>query len=127
MRHFPLDPRCNSGVPQLVHPAACDAAAAAVMAGPKGTFDKLTDWFFAHQDELSPATVRTAAKDVGGIADFDARYAKAIQEVKTEARSGRSSACTSTPTFFINGRRLQGGLPPQYLEAAIELELKRAK
>jgi protein-disulfide isomerase len=127
LRHFPLDPRCNSGVPQLVHAAACDAAAAAVMAGPKGTFDKLTDWFFAHQDELSPATVRQAAKEVGGITDFDAGYEKALQEVKTEASVGSVLGVSSTPTFFINGRRLKGGLPPQYLEAAIELELKRAK
>ena len=97
------------------------------MAGSKGTFDKLTDWFFTHQDELSPATVRTAAKDVGGIADFDARYDKALQEVKTEASVGAVLGVTSTPTFFINGRRLKGGLPTQYLEAAIELELKRAK
>jgi protein-disulfide isomerase len=126
LRHFPLDPRCNSGVPQLVHPAACDAAAAAVMAGPKGSFDKLTDWFFVHQDELSPATVRQAAKEVGGITDFDAGYEKALQEVKTEASVGSVLGVTSTPTFFINGRRLKGGLPPQYLEAAIELELKRA-
>jgi protein-disulfide isomerase len=34
----------------------------------------------------------------------------------------------STPSFFINGRRLPGGgLPPQYLQEAIELELKKAK
>src|SRR5690349_21034473 len=45
LKHFPLDPSCNASVANLVHPAACDAAAAAVMAGPKGTFDKLTDWF----------------------------------------------------------------------------------
>ena len=98
-----------------------------VRAAPKGTFDKLTDWFFVHQDELSPATVRQAAKDVGGISDFDAGYDKALQEVKTEASVGAALGVTSTPTFFVNGRRLKGGLPPQYLEAAIELELKRAK
>ena len=27
MKHFPLDPKCNSSVTQMVHPAACDAAA----------------------------------------------------------------------------------------------------
>jgi len=127
MRHFPLNPACNAAVPSLVHPAACDAAAAAVMARTKGTFDKLTAWFFAHQDELSPATVRTAAKEVGGIADFDAEYPKAIQEVKTDAATGAVLGVQSTPTFFINGRRLKGGLPPQYFEAAVDLELKRAK
>lgn len=127
LKHFPLDPKCNPGVTNVAHPAACDAAAAAVMAQSHGTFDKLTDWFFVHQDELSPATVRQAAKEIGGITDFDAGYEKALQEVKTEASVGAVLGVTSTPTFFINGRRLKGGLPPQYLEAAIELELKRAK
>jgi uncharacterized membrane protein len=34
LKHYPLDPSCNGSVANLVHPAACDAAAAAVMAGP---------------------------------------------------------------------------------------------
>jgi uncharacterized membrane protein/protein-disulfide isomerase len=126
LRHFPLDPKCNSAVGALVHPAACDAAAAAVMSRSRGTFDKLTDWFFTHQDELSPATVRTAAADVGGIKNFDAEYPKAIQEVKTDASTGGMLGVISTPTFIINGHLVKGGLPPQYFEAAIELELKRA-
>jgi protein-disulfide isomerase len=127
MKHFPLDPKCNPAVRSLVHPAACDAAAAAVMARSKGTFDKLTAWFFAHQEALTPATVRPAARDVGGIADFDAEYPKAIQEVRTEASAGGVLGVTSTPTFFINGRRIKGGLPPEYFEAALEIELKRAR
>jgi protein-disulfide isomerase len=97
------------------------------MARGKGTFDKLTDWFFSHQDTLSPETVRTAAREVGGITDFDAEYPKAIQTVKTDASTGGVLGVGSTPTFFINGRRLKGGLPTQYFEEAIELELKRAK
>ena len=125
LKHFPLDPSCNGSIPNLVHPAACAAAAAAVMGGPKGTFDKLTDWFFMHQDQLSPATVRTAAKDVGGITDFDAEYPRAIQEVKTEAATGAALGVNSTPTFFLNGRKI-GGLPPAALDALIQLEIKRA-
>ncbi len=35
-------------------------------------------------------------------------------------------ASTGTPTFFINGVRIDGGLRPEYLDAAIELELKKA-
>jgi len=127
MKHFPLDPSCNPAVRSLLHPAACDAAAAAVMARSNGTVDKLTAWFFAHQEELSPATVRRAAKEVAGITDFDSRYAAAIGEVKAEAAEGGALGAGSTPTFFINGRRVRGGLAPQHFEAAIELELKRAK
>jgi uncharacterized membrane protein/protein-disulfide isomerase len=127
MKHFPLDPKCNSAVASLVHPVACDAAAAAVMARSKGTFDKLTAWFFANQEQLTPATVRTASKDVGGIDDFDTEYPKAIEVVKTDASTGGGLGVQSTPTFFINGRRLKGGLPPQYFGAALDLELKRAR
>jgi uncharacterized membrane protein/protein-disulfide isomerase len=127
MKHFPLDPACNPAVRNLLHTAACDAAAAAVMARSKGTLDTLATWFFAHQQELSPATVRTAAKEIGGIDDFDARYAAAIQQVKAEAAEGGTLGAAGTPTFFINGRRVQVVLPPHFFEAAIEIELKRAQ
>jgi protein-disulfide isomerase len=127
VKHFPLDPKCNPAVTSLVHPAACEAAAAVVMAGSKGTVDKLTAWFFAHQEELSPAAVRTAAREVGGIGDYDSQYVTAIQAVTADASEGRTFGVAKTPTFFINGRRLEGGVPPQYFEAVIEIELKRAK
>ena len=42
LKHFPLNSQCNAGVHNVTHPAACDAAAAAVMASQRGTFDKLT-------------------------------------------------------------------------------------
>ena len=39
---------------------------------------------------------------------------------------GRLGAST-TPTFFINGRRVKGALAPQVFERVIEIELKRAR
>ncbi|HET7618893.1 MAG TPA: hypothetical protein VFK20_10320, partial [Vicinamibacterales bacterium] len=86
----------------------------------------LENWFFTNQERLSPATVKQAAADVGGITDFDAEYARAIQQVKTDASIGGVLGVRSTPTFFVNGRRIVGGLPPQYFQAGIDLELKRA-
>jgi protein-disulfide isomerase len=32
----------------------------------------------------------------------------------------------STPTFFINGVKIEGGLPPQYFDQAIAYELQHA-
>ena len=128
LKHWPINTACNAGVGRTLHPAACDAAAAVVMARPKKTADKLMDWFFQHQDQMTAATVRQAAADVGKITDFDAQYARAIQEVKTDAALGSSLQVNSTPSFFVNGRRIPGGgLTPQYFEALLELELKRAK
>jgi protein-disulfide isomerase len=33
---------------------------------------------------------------------------------------------TSTPTFFVNGIKIVGGLRPQFFDAAIAYELQRA-
>jgi protein-disulfide isomerase len=111
-----------------MHPAACEAAAAVVMARRKGTADALVDWLFMHQDEMTPATVRKAAAEIGKVTDFDAQYQRALQEVKTDIALGASLGVSSTPSFFVNGRRLPGGgLSPQYFSALFDLELKRAK
>ena len=54
LKHFPLERECNAGVQSDLHVAACEAAAAVVMAQSKGTADKLEEWFFANQPSLSP-------------------------------------------------------------------------
>jgi protein-disulfide isomerase len=128
LKHWPISTGCNPGVTVNVHPSACDAAAAVVMARQKGTADALIDWFFLHQDEMTPATVRRAASEIGKIADFEAQYARAIQEVKTDIALGSALGVNSTPSFFVNARRLPGGgVAAQYFAALLDLEVARAK
>jgi protein-disulfide isomerase len=128
LKQYPLNSDCNPYVPSRMHNAACDAAAAALMARSKGQFEKMVDQLFVHQDELSPAKIRSWTSDIAKIDDFDAQKTKVLQEVKTDASIGSSLSVNSTPTFFINGKRIPGGgLPPQYFKEAIELELKKAK
>ena len=125
---WPLNSHCNASVPVANFVASCDASALYVMAKQKGTGDALRDWFFLHQNELSPDTVRKAAPDIAKVNDFQGGYDKAIQEVKTDAAVGTSLDVHSTPTFFINGRALPaGGIAPQYFDSLIQLELSRAK
>jgi protein-disulfide isomerase len=128
LKHWPISNSCNPGVTTNVHPSACDAAAAVVMARRKGTADALVDWFFTHQDEMTPATVRRAASEIGTISDFDAQYARAMLEVKTDIALGAALGVNSTPGFFINARQLPaGGLPAQYFAAILDLEVGRSK
>jgi uncharacterized membrane protein/protein-disulfide isomerase len=125
LKHFPLERECNAAVPSDVHVAACEAAAAVVMAQSRGTADKLEEWLFANQPTLSPESVKAAAASVAGITNFDAQYARALTLVKTDAGLGALLGAKSTPTFVINGRVIAGSLPPAYFEAALQQELSR--
>ena len=132
LKHFPLEGECNPYVPGGSHTAACDAAAAYVMARGTGLQQKLDDWLFDNQATLTRDVVREAARDVAGIADFDARYARALQDVRADTTLGGQLKVQSTPTVYLNGRMIAGrkdqGLPPaQYIDGLIEIELQRAK
>jgi len=130
LKHFPLDSECNGAAPGGPHPAACEAAAAVVMARRKndGSAEKLEHWFFSHQGPpiLTPGQVKDAARDIGGITDFDAKYATTLVEVRNDAGMGALLGVKSTPTFFINGHILPGGQDPRLIDAVIALEMKRA-
>jgi predicted DsbA family dithiol-disulfide isomerase len=124
LKHFPLDPECNPSGGQ--HFAACEAAAGYVMARPKGTSEKLEAWFFANQPTLTAPTVKQGVAQVAGISDFDAQYPAALAQVRADIEQGVKVGVNSTPTFFINGRKV-GAVTGQAFEAAIELELKRSR
>jgi uncharacterized membrane protein/protein-disulfide isomerase len=124
LKHFPLDPECNPAA--AAHFAACEAAAAYVMANAKGTSGKLESWFFANQPNLTPELVKQGAAQIGGIRDFDAQYPTALNTVREDVKLGEKLEVKSTPTFFINGRKVPG-ITGQAFQAAIELELKRSR
>jgi uncharacterized membrane protein/protein-disulfide isomerase len=135
LKHYPLEGECNANVPGGNHFAACEAAAAYVMARGNPNQQKLEDWLFANQTSLTRDVVEKAAADIAGITDFSTRYPAALQEVKTDASLGGLVKVGSTPTVYINGRMIAGrmgndslGLPPaQYVDALIGIALKRAQ
>src|SRR5581483_5179071 len=127
LKDYPLNPQCNDNLQQMVHPAACDAAVAVRLAAQHGKADALEDYFYTHQPEMTPPMVRQAAHDIGGVTDFDAKYASTLALVKGDIALGRQLQIRSTPTFFINGVKIEGALPPQYFQQAIEYELAHAK
>jgi uncharacterized membrane protein/protein-disulfide isomerase len=128
LKHYPLEPECNPHVPTGTHFASCEGAAAEVMARARGTADAMNEWLFANQKALTPARVREGAREVGKIDDFDAEYAKALETVRAHADLGAKVQVRATPTLFLNGRSLGGGVhAPNVLDHLIQLELQRAK
>ncbi len=125
-KDFPLNPACNAAVPRIVHMASCEAAVAVRLAREHGKGDAMEEWLYTNQAVESPASVKAAARDIGGVTDFDARYPSVVAAVRTDAALGALNNVHSTPTFFINGTMLAGTLPPQFFQQAIEIELQKA-
>lgn len=127
LKHYPLEGECNSTIQGGTHTAACEAAAAVIMARAKGTADAMERWLFAHQGPplLTPDQVREAARTVGGIQDFDAQYPTVLGEVRQDTALGNMVNVNATPTFFINNRRVPQILAPQYFNVLIEIEAQR--
>lgn len=125
-KDYPLERECNTGMNRDLHVAACEAAVAARLARAVGRGDAMEDWLYANHASLTPAAVRQAARDVGGVPDFDAQYAGAINQVRSDIALATILNIRVTPTFYINGVRRDGGLPPEYFEMALQYELRKA-
>lgn len=112
-RHFPLDASCNDIVPASLHPNACRAAEAMECAGLMGKGDEMLEIMFANQSQLFAENLPRLAAKIGlDRAEFERCLAEGRTRatVLADARAGAKLEITSTPTIFVNGRRLKGGL-----------------
>jgi uncharacterized membrane protein/protein-disulfide isomerase len=127
LKDYPLDSECNpyvqNGGP---HPSACEAAVAVRLARTHNRGDAMEEWLFSNQPSLTPQLVKQAARDVGQVNDFDAKYGSTIDLVKGDIAFGKTLDVSATPTLFINGVKIAGVLAPQYFDQAIAYELQHA-
>jgi NhaA family Na+:H+ antiporter len=117
-RHFPL-------VSQ--HPHAFHAAVAAEAAAAQGRFWEMHDRLLANQRALGAADLVAHGRAIGlDLSSFEAALADPAlaDRVRRDAAGGLRSGVLGTPTFFVNGRRLEGGLHEAELEAAIRAALR---
>jgi uncharacterized membrane protein/protein-disulfide isomerase len=124
-KDYPLQPECNPNILRPFHTASCDAAVAVRLANEHKKGEALAEYFYGHQAMMSPVTVREQARTIGGVTDFDAGYARALEGIKADVGLARLLAIRSTPTFFVNGVKLEGPTV-QTLDMAIAYELKKA-
>jgi protein-disulfide isomerase len=118
-RHFPL-------VSQ--HPNAWRAALTAEAAGAQHRFWEMHDHLLGHQHSLSDEDLRDHARALGldmTAYEGDLHDPALAERVRQDALSGLHSGVLGTPTFFVNGRRLEGGFRSEELMAAVESSLKR--
>jgi protein-disulfide isomerase len=133
VRDWPWDSTCNPNVKQTIrgHEASCAAAVAMHLAGGQGTADAMRAWLFSHQGGTSIDDVRTAAREVAGVTDFDARDATENQALQRQLATLAQAGIVSTPSCYINGVRASDArgalLPPAQMAHAIALELASSR
>ena len=120
---YPLEAECNTGG---IHASACEAAVAVRLARARNRGPEMEAWLFANQASLTRDRVKEGLTEVAQVTDFDARYAETLEDVRADAQLGQKLQITGTPTFFINGIRIESTLRAAYFDAAIAHELEKA-
>jgi protein-disulfide isomerase/uncharacterized membrane protein len=111
-KHFPLEPECNRGLQQTIHPQACEAALAAEAArelGGSQAFWRMHDALFARQGGLPEGPWSDLGSQAGlngaAVAERVARRA-GLNRVAQDANTGQALGINQTPTIFLDGRPL---------------------
>jgi len=116
-----------------IHPAAQKAAEAALCAGKQGKFWEMHDLLFEKQREwatqISP--LKTFEGYAGQIGLNLEKFRTCLQtgetalQVQNDLTEAAKRGVVATPTFFINGRKLEGAYPYEVFKAIIEEELQK--
>ena len=125
-RHFPLDASCNPAVRgHSPHHDACLAAIAAECAGQQNRFWEYHDELFENQKALERESLFRYARDVGlDIPTFRTCLDDPAtrDRVRADVEAGIQFDIVSTPTLYINGRKLDGALEAPYWDYALIIE-----
>jgi predicted DsbA family dithiol-disulfide isomerase len=125
--HFPLDKSCNRFVSRDLHPGACRLAEASECARIQGKFAPFSASLFAQTPKTDEALWALATKHELNLEQFQTclNEHQTQDRVRTDIELAHRLGVRSTPTFYINGRRLEGALSKTRLEAEIAKALNK--
>jgi protein-disulfide isomerase/rhodanese-related sulfurtransferase len=112
-RQFPLP---------AMHAFALPAAKASECAAEQGQFWPMAETLYANQSDLRPEALTKYAAQAGLEASrFGHCMAgpAAAARVQRDIADGKALGVRATPTFFVNGRKIEGGLSVLDIEAAL--------
>src|SRR5262249_23134896 len=115
--------------PLSFHQNAMPAAIAARAAANQGKFWEMHDKLFANQEKLAPENIEGYAKELGlNLARFkkDLDDPKVRDAVLTDQRMASAAGANATPTFFINGRKVEGAKDAATFAGMIDQEVQKA-
>ncbi len=126
---FPLDNSCNAGVNRQVHAYSCEWARGAICANEQGKLWPFHDRAFKINSELGHLPPVT--EDLDSF-DLDSeKFKQCLDKPETAQtltgliQAGLDLRISSTPTFFINGRRFEGYIPIPLIRRTLD-EFRKA-
>ncbi len=108
------------------HALARPAAEAARCAGAAGKYWEYHDRLFQAQPNFATADLFRYASDLGIPAET---FAQCLDSgrfrnlVEADIQQGRQLGVSATPTFFINGLRLEGAVPVETFRRVVDMML----
>lgn len=120
---YPLDNNCNPSMERSMHQYACKAAYVAVCL-PVQNFGVVHDEIFHNQERISDYLTETIKKN-----KLEACVADPATKAKVVALINAATPFNirSTPSFLLNGVKIEGVLPSDQLFAIMDEILKRSK
>jgi protein-disulfide isomerase len=132
-RNFPLDAKCNRGMQGGGgHQAACEAAKSVICAKEQGheSFKHQYETLFERQPEIASGKPTLFAKEAGlDMTKFESCMSsrEADAKVAADVEEGINLGLRSTPTFFINGRKVEGAYPVEVWRILIDQLMTSAR
>ncbi|MBI5543834.1 MAG: thioredoxin domain-containing protein [Deltaproteobacteria bacterium] len=112
--------------PLSFHPNAAPAAKAAMAAARQGKFFEMHDKLFAEQKDLAPEKYLQFAKELKlNMAKFkaDMESAEIAEQVRKDSERGNQVGANGTPTFFVNGKKMEGAQPFETFKQEIDKQI----
>jgi protein-disulfide isomerase/uncharacterized membrane protein len=126
-RHYPLDKSCNRKLRSDVHPGACLLAEGAVCAFEQNKFWEYHDIAFETKGSISRSVVMDNASKIGlALGEFKSCLdsGRGLKVVREDIEAASNAGVKSTPTLFINGRKLRGVPKPWMLNEILQYSQK---
>jgi protein-disulfide isomerase len=114
--------------PLPFHNNAEIAAEASLAAHEQGKFWEMHDKMFANQQQLDRPSLERYAQEIGlNMARFKAALdsGKFKDRVQKDSAEGMKVGANGTPTFFINGHKVEGAVPFDNFKTVIDRELAK--
>jgi len=120
--YYPLDMNCNPEMKNPLHQFACKAAYVASCV-PNEKFYEVHEEIFNHQNELASGYLDQLIKKFSiEQCVTDEKTKKTVQSLIATAQA---FSLSSTPTFLVNGVKIEGALPLDQLTIIFDEIIKR--